>query len=102
MEEKHFGVQKSLLKELKSFQLTLKKKRKIYFDVQLGCAGFIETRIYTGEGRVIIQGFDPFHVFRQSYRDEGPAQISIIYMGIIPITIKFESREQKEMFHREM
>jgi hypothetical protein len=105
MEAKHFRVKKRIIKELRLFQSSLKKKRKMYFGVELrGDVGSRQTRIMTGEGRVVIviDGYTPFSIRREHYSDQGKTQISIIHNEITELRIKFESTKHKQMFLREM
>jgi hypothetical protein len=57
MEAKRFGVKTSLLKELRLFQLMLKKRRKIIFNV------VIEG---TGEQRIVLNDHS-FYIQRNNY-----------------------------------
>jgi hypothetical protein len=67
MEAKRFGVKTSLLKELKLFQLMLKKRRKIIFKVVIeGSAGRRETHIITGEQRIVLDDHS-FYIQRNNY-----------------------------------
>jgi hypothetical protein len=103
MEAKHFRVKKRIIKELRLFQSSLKKKRKMYFGVELrGDVGSRQTRIMTGEGRVVIDGYTPFSIRREHYSDQGKTQISIIHNEITELRIKFESTKHKQMFLREI
>jgi hypothetical protein len=59
------------------------------FNTQLRGAGsdnFTDIEIMTGDGRVSIPGCEPFHLGREAYTDEGPNQISIMFLEVIPTT----------------
>jgi hypothetical protein len=89
MEKKPSGVRKSLLKEVKLFPVSIKAKTKMIFNTQLRGAGsdnFTDIEIMTGDGRVFIPGCEPFHLGREAYTDEGPNQISIMFLEVIPTT----------------
>ncbi|KAJ3650113.1 hypothetical protein Zmor_021821 [Zophobas morio] len=105
MKEKVFGVRKSILKELKLFQLALKRKRRMIFNVELRGVGsdeFTLIQVMTQDGRVGIPGIEPFHVRRAAYTEEGQREVILTYLQVLQCRIRFESEEEKYMFKQEI
>jgi hypothetical protein len=104
MEQKRFGVKISLLNELRIFQSMLKKKRRMFYIVDLTSNAGTQTQvqIYTGENVVSIPPFASFSVRRQDYVDRSSLSVSLVVGGLCEITVKFESEEEKRAFKRDM
>jgi hypothetical protein len=104
MEQKRFGVKISLLNELRIFQSMLKKKRRMFYTVDLTSNAGTQTQVqvYTGENVVSIPPFAPFSVRRQDYVDRSSLSVSLVVGGLCEITVKFESEEEKRAFKRDM
>jgi hypothetical protein len=93
MEKTRYGVKTSILEELKSFQLELKKHRKMLFEVTMtGNVGPpVQRTLMTGEGRASILNFTyPFVVGREDYSEIGELEISLIIDQSIQYNIKFQ------------
>jgi hypothetical protein len=97
MEAKRFGVKTSLLKELRLFHLTLKKKRKMYYNVVVeGVAGKSDTVIFVIE-QVTLDNYS-FYILK----NPDSQKISLTLFGVMEMDVSFESTQLKESFYQQM
>jgi hypothetical protein len=102
MEAKRFGVKTSLLKELRLFQLTLKKKRKLYYNVEVETfAGKRDTVIFVTEQQVTLDDYS-FYILKNQYRNRGSQKISLTLFGVMEMDVTFESTKLKKSFYQQM
>jgi hypothetical protein len=105
MEKTRYGVKTSLLEELKSFQLRLKKRRRMTFNITIlgNNMPSLQTTLMTGEDRVSITNMTfPSVVRREDYIDQGGREITLILHGVLVLNIQFDSFEHKIRFQQEM
>jgi hypothetical protein len=105
MEKTRYGVKTSLLEELKSFQLRLKKRRRMIFNITIlgNNMPSLQTTLMTGEDRVSITNMTfPSVVRREDYIDQGGREITLILHGVLVLNIQFDSFEHKIRFQQEM
>ena len=101
MEEKRFGAKNSLLNELRLFQLMLKKKRKMSFNVTIGgTAGRRQTTILVVGNEVTIDGL-PHVILKNQAIDRG-SKISLILHGVMEMDVTFETLALKDNFWSKM
>ncbi|CAH1380314.1 unnamed protein product [Tenebrio molitor] len=105
MEKTRYGVKTSILEELKSFQLELKKRRRMLFEVTVtGNVGPPVSRtLMTGEGRAsIVNVTYPCLVRREDYSDQSETEITLIIHKIMKLKVKFQSSAHKRRFKSEI
>jgi hypothetical protein len=100
MEAKRFDVKTSLLNELRLFQLMLKKKRKMNYNVTIdGPVGKRDTIIFV-MGQEVTLDCLTYHILKNQYKDRGLEKNSlIIHYGVMELNVKFESTQLEEAFY---